>query len=78
MKKTMRETVFGINIELRHQASLEGHVTSETLGYDGQRIPFTFAVSLNQHFLLLASNIFLRQLLSVEGDDCFDREYYQI
>lgn len=78
MKKMMRETVFGINIELLHQASPEGLVTSETLGYDGQRIPFTFAVSLNQHFLLLAYNIFLRQLFSMEGDDCFGREYYQI
>ena len=78
MKKMMRETVFGISIEVLHQASPEGYVASETLGYEGQRIPFTFAGSLNQHFLVFASNVFLRQLFSMEGDACFDREYYQI
>ena len=68
MKKKMRETVFGVSIEVLHRASPEAHVTSETLGYEGQRIPFTFAGNLNQHFLVFASNIFLRQLFSMEGD----------
>ena len=68
MKKKMRETVFGVSIEVLHRASPEAHVTSETLGYEGRRIPFTFAGNLNQHFLVFASNIFLRQLFSMEGD----------
>ena len=68
MKKKMRETVFGVSIEVLQRASPEAHVTSETLGYEGQRIPFTFAGNLNQHFLVFASNIFLRQLFSMEGD----------
>lgn len=60
---TIKQAVFGISVELLHQAPSEVHMTSETFNNEGQGSPFTSTVNLDQHFLVLVSNTFLRQLL---------------